>query len=272
MSGGPAGLESVQGWMQEALVFPRRVERETVDRLLAESGRLGGADGLAIYQRGYFLRIASCMREQFPALCHALGEELFDDFVADYVRDMPPESHTLYDLGRRFPAFLDEGRPDRELPAAERETWIDFMVDLAGFERQIFAMFDAPGHEGKPFADSATPDHRLRLQPCFRLGVYRFPVAAYYHSVRLKEPAALPPLAESFVALVRTDYVTRTIPLAEPHYLFLKVMADGGTVNEGIETVARHLRTPPDEVRRSWQEPGGGRQRWIDLGFFIAGD
>ena len=52
------------------------------------------------------------MREQFPALCHALGAALFDDFVADYIRDHPPESHTLYDLGRRFPAFLEDNRPD----------------------------------------------------------------------------------------------------------------------------------------------------------------
>ncbi len=135
--------------MQDALVFPRRVERDEIERRLASSAGLTGAEGLAIYQRGYFLRIASCMREQFPALCHALGEALFNDFVADYIRERPPESHTLYDLGRRFPAWLEESRPDRDLPPAERETWIDFMVDLARFERQVFAMFDAPGHEGE---------------------------------------------------------------------------------------------------------------------------
>ena len=157
------------------------------------SPRLTGADGLAIYQRGYFLRIASCMREQFPALCHALGEALFDDFVADYIRERPPESHTLYDLGRRFPALLEREPAGPGAAGGERETWIDFMVDLARFERQVFAMFDAPGHEGKPFADAATPDRRLRLQPCFALGAYRFPVAAYYHAVRLGQPAPLPP-------------------------------------------------------------------------------
>lgn len=271
MSGVPA-LESVQGWMQDALVFPRRVEREQIETVLASSPRLSGAEGLAVYQRGYFLRIASCMREQFPALCHALGQPLFDDFVADYIRERPPESHTLYDLGRRFPAFLDESRPDRDLPPEERETWIDFMSDLARFERQVFAMFDAPGHEGRSFADSATPDCRLRLQPCFALGAYRFPVPAYYHSVRLGRPAPLPPARKSFVALVRTDYVTRTLMLSEPHYVFLRAMADGGGVEDGIDAAARHLTMSPDEVRRSWREADGGRQRWIDWNFFIAGE
>lgn len=256
---GEAGLPAVQRWLHDALVFPRGVERADVGRLLAGSGRLAGADGLAIYQRGYFLRIARCMREQFPALCHALGEELFDDFVADYIRERPPESHTLYDLGRRFPGWLEENRPDRDLAPGERESWIDFMSDLARFERAVFAMFDAPGHEGRPFADAATPDCRLRLQPCFALGAYRFPVAAYYHAVRLGEDAALPPALPSFAALVRTDYVTRTIPLDEPNYLFLKAMADGGGIADGIAATA-------DEGRWAAQ-----RQRWLDLGFFVAG-
>jgi hypothetical protein len=265
-----AALPAVQRWMQEALVFPRLVARDETERLLASSERLSGAEGLAIYQRGYFLRIASCMREQFPALCHALGAPLFNDFVADYIRERPPESHTLYDLGRRFPPFLEENRPDREAAPAERERWIDFMVDLANFERQVFTMFDAPGHEGQASADHATPDRRLRLQPCFALGAYRFPVAEYYHAVRMKAPTPLPAVGESFVALVRTDYVTRTIPLSRLDQLFLQAMAEGDGVEDGIDAVARRMGLAPEDVRRSWWAQAGGRRRWIDLGFFIA--
>jgi hypothetical protein len=255
--------------MHEALVFPRRTSREAIDAQIAPFPGLGGAEGLAIYQRGYFLRIANCMREQFPALCHALGEPLFNDFVAEYIRAWPPESHTLYDLGRRFPAFLDESRPDRDRPPEEHEVWIDFMVDLARFERQMFVMFAAPGHEGKPFATRDAPDGRLRLQPAFAVGAYRFPVAAYYHAVRRKQAADLPPAETSYAALVRTAYVTRTIVLSEPEYLFLSAMAEGGSADDGIDAVARHLKAPPDEVRRSWASEQGSRRRWIDGGFFI---
>jgi hypothetical protein len=261
-------LQSVQRWMHDALVFPARVDGGERDALLDGSPRLTAAEGLAIYQRGYFLRIASCMREQFPALGHALGEPLFNDFVADYIRDRPPESHTLYDLGRRFPAWLGDERPDRDLPPAEREAWIDFMIDLARFERQVFAMFDAPGHEGRPFAEASTPDERLRLQPCFDLGAYAFPVAAYYHAVRQNREAPLPPALRSFAALVRTDYVTRTIPLGEPQFVFLEAMTAGGDVGDGIDAVARHLGAARDVVRQSWHS-SGDRQRWLDWGFFI---
>ena len=261
-------LLPLQRWMHDALVFPRRVDPDTVDEHLLSSHRLPAADGLAIYQRGYFLRIAACMREQFPALCHALGAELFDDFVADYIRDAPPESYTLYDLGRRFPAWLDANRPDRDAP---RESWIDFMVDLARFEYAIFAMFDAPGHEGKHFATADTPDAQLHLQPAFALGAWRYPVAPYYHAVRDDRPTEFPPAEPSFVALVRTDYLTRTIPLAEPHYRFLETMAAGGSAEDAIEAVAPLVAMDPGEVRRVWHQQGV-RQRWIDWGFFIAAE
>lgn len=256
--------------MQDALICPRGVSRSEVDQQLAASERLTGVEGLAIYQRSYFLRIASCMREQFPALCHPLGEDLFNDFVAEYIRALPPESYTLYDLGRRFPSYLEETRPDREAAPDQRETWVEFMIDLATFERQIFVMFDAPGHEGRPFADPATPDGRLRLQPCFDLGAYRFPVALYYHEVRTGHDSELPPLEPSFVALVRTDYLTRTVLLSHTHYFFLRAMMGGSSVDDALGTVADQLSIPLAEVRRSWMMEDGLRRRWIEAGFFIA--
>lgn len=269
MTAGAAPLELVQRWIQDALVFPRRTDPAETDRLLASSRRLSAADGLAIYQNGFLLRIAGCMREQFPALCHALGRPLFDDFVADYVRDLPPESHTLYDLGRRFPAWLDTARPDRDLPEAERETWIDFMVDLASFERLVFTLFDAPGHEGRPFATADTPDDRLRLQPALALGAWRYPVPDYYHQVRRGEAATLPLAGKTFAALVRTDYITRTVPLSEPHFVFLQAMAESGTVAAAIEAAAGYSAIEPDSLRSSWRDREGVRCRWIEWGFFI---
>jgi hypothetical protein len=133
-------------------------------------------------------------------------------------------------------------------------------------------MFDAPGNEGRPFADADTPDARLRLQPAFALGAYRFPVAAYYHAVREEGTAELPPAEPSFVALVRTDYLTRTIPLSEPHYRFLAAMAAGGGVGAAIEAVAEHLAMPAEAVREAWSGSDGARQRWLDWGFFVAAD
>jgi hypothetical protein len=260
-------LAEAQRRMHDALVLPN-VDPESTQALFADSGRLGAADGLAVYQRGYGLRIAACMREQFPALCHALGRALFDDFVADYIRDCPPVRHTLYDLGRRFAGWMKANRPDRDAA----EPWVDFMIDLADFEYAVFVMFDAAGHEGRLFATSDTPDALLRLQPAFALGSYGFLVADYYHAVRRGERPSPPVPEPSHVALVRADYVTRTVPLSATHHAFLAEMQAGLSVEAALDSVAARFELEPETARRSWLEPQGARASWIEWGFFVAAD
>jgi len=258
-------LAAAQRRMHDALIHPN-ADPAAAQALFADGGRLGAAAGLAVYQRGYFLRIAACMREQFPALCHALGRALFDDFVADYIRDCPPVRHTLYDLGRRFAHWMQANRPDRESP----EPWVDFMIDLARFEYSVFLLFDAEGHEGRAFATADTPDESLRLQPAFALGSYGFPVADYYHAVRRGETPLPPAPAPSCVALVRTDYVTRTVSLSQTHHAFLAEMQAGRSVEAALAEVSTRFSLDPDEVRRSWREANGSRAHWLEWGFFVA--
>lgn len=258
-------LADLQGRMHAALIDPA-ADPAAPAALFRSGGRLDPAAGLRIYQRGYFLRIAACMREQFPALCHALGRDLFDDFVADYIRDCPPARHTLYDLGRRFPAWLEANCPEPEAAAP----WVAFMIDLARFEYAVFAMFDAPGHEGQAYATRDTPDAALRLQPAFALGSYRFPVAAFYHAVRRGEcpPIPAPAPGAHRVALVRTDYRTRTVSLSEVQHALLEQLADGVAIDAALATVTTRFGLEPSEVQRSWSGPQGCRTHWIEWGFF----
>jgi hypothetical protein len=263
-------LDQMQRWMHEALRAPGGPSDERVAALVAPPGQLDPAGALAIYQRSYYQRLLSCMREQFPALRHALGEDLFTDFAREYLRAHPPQSYTLYDLGRRFPGYLEASRPDREAAPGQREIWIDFMVDLAGFERLVFTLFDGPGHEGKPFADTGAADADLRPQPAFALGHYRFPVAVYYHAVREEKSPELPPLEPSHVALVRVDFLTRTVPLGPVQHAFLRLIQETGTVPAAMTALCAERNLAPEAVERSWSEPGGVRERWIEAGFFMT--
>lgn len=257
-------LADAQRRMHAALLDPA-ADPATAQALFASDGRLSAAAGLAVYKRGYFLRIVDCMREQFPALCHALGPGLFDDFVADYLCDCPPERHTLYDLGRRFPDWMEASRPDAGVP----ENWVDFMIDLARFEYAVFQLFDAPGNEGRPFATTASDDAALRLQPAFALGRYRFPVPGYYHAARRDEVPQLPLPETCHVALVRRDYVVRTLALTAPQFAFLAAMHAGADVAAALARTAAEYAIDPANAERMWHE--GSRARWIDAGIFVAG-
>jgi len=262
-------LGRVQRWMHEALRAPGGDTDARLAEMIAPPGRIQALDALGIYKRSYYQRLLTCMREQFPALCRALGEQLFTDFAREYLREHPPESYTLYDLGRRFPGYLEASRPDRDAAEAEREVWIDFMVDLAAFERLLFTLFDMPGCEGQPLADASTPDAALRLQPAFALGAYRFPVAVYYHGVCEEKSPDLPPLEPSHVALVRKDFLTRTVPIGPTQHTFLKILAEVGSVPRAMVDLCTRHGLDRAAVEHSWSEPGGVRERWIDAGFFV---
>ncbi|MEA5472215.1 DNA-binding domain-containing protein [Spirulina sp. 06S082] len=265
-------LQALQSWMQNALIDPQQASREQIKGIIASSSRLNSTQRLAIYQRSYHIRLLKCMREQFPALCHALGADLFNDFARQYLQTYPSISYTLSDLGKRFPAYLEETRPDRQETSDKRESWIDFMVDLAQFERQLFILFDALGHEGKPFANLHSPDSCLKLQPCFALGDYRFPVAWYYHEVKQNNDPPFPPLQRSPIALIRKNYLTHTFSLTGVQYIFLQALSRGLKIEEAIAVAAREAAQPREQVYRSWAQAGSTRERWLEAGFFIVAD
>lgn len=260
-------LFDLQRWMFDALLAPRAVMPSDVAAHLIPSEQLSSLEGLAIYQRSFGQRIANAMRAQFPALHYALGTALFDDFVAEYVRASPPDSYTLYDLGRGFPQYLVDSRPDSDQPPDTRETWINFIVDLAHFEYAVFVMFDAPGHEGNMLANPDTSDAVLRIQPAVTLGTYRFPVAAYYHCVRRAQNPQFPDAEDCYIALVRKDFITRTIVLTRPEHHFLSAMKLGSTVAEAIIKVACDVDIPLNNVQTAWPI---ARRRWIEYGLFTS--
>lgn len=263
----PASLVALQRWMLDALVDPRGVEAEALARWLRPGPQLGAAARLAIYQRSYLVRLTKCMCEQFPALCHALGEAPFSELAGDYLRAHPSEDPSLHALGRRFPAWLEASRPDRERPASEREDWIDFMVDLADYERTLYGLFDAPGHEGAPWPGPEVEDGRLVLQPCFALAEHRYPVAWYYHEVRAGRSPAFPPRRVSHVAIARRDYLTSTFPLRPLQFGFLQLLQRGRSIAEALAEVAAEQQQRVEEVERSWAAEV--RTAWIAAGFFI---
>lgn len=261
----PESLRRLQKWFFDALVHPEQTEG--CEDLLLGSAERGARARLAVYQRSYLLRLQKCLAEQFPALCHALGEGLFADFAREYLRDRPSRSHSLYDLGNDFPAWLEAHRPDSDQPPERREAWIDFMVDLATYEHAVFRLYDAPGHEGRPWPGTDVDDARLVLQPCFALVRSRYPVAWYYHEVRRGRSPEPPPRRDEPVAIVRKDHLVSTFPITAPHFDFLTTLARSGDLPAALAQMAQAAGRSLSQVERSWRHHVRGP--WIEGGFFV---
>lgn len=267
MSAVATDLHALQRWMLDMLVAPTSAGCADIAQRVLPGARIDASACLDIYRRSYVLRLRRCLAEQFPATRHALGAALFDDFADGYLSDCPSDSATLYELGRRYADWLEANRPDRDEPVDAREDWIDFLIDLAHYERELFRLFDAPGHEGGRWPDVRVDDRNLVLQPCLALAQYRYPVAAYYHAVRANSAAAFPTRAESCVVIARRDYQTTTYPVHGLHYRFMAGVAAHASIEAALEDVAAWTGRGLSDVRQSWREDV--RNAWIEAGFFV---
>ena len=91
--------------------------------------------GVAIYRNAYRTRLIETLREMFPALLHALGAELFEQFAAGFITHDPPRGPTLERLASEFPRHLAATAPD--------EPWTRFILELAELESAFRRMYDA---------------------------------------------------------------------------------------------------------------------------------
>ncbi|HBI42632.1 MAG TPA: hypothetical protein DDY78_07200 [Planctomycetales bacterium] len=283
-------LDQIQRWMQAAITHPdgvaegmnsaeahRQIDAGVADveKVLTRSKAMTAVERLAIYGSAYYARLLECMREEFPATTHALGEELFDSFAAAYLQQYPSRSYTLCQLGANFPRYLVESRPPREEGDLE-VSWPEFLADLAQFEWTFSAVFDGEGVEGKEILDEAKlravpperwPDARLVPVCCLRLLTFRFPVQAYYAAVRNDETPEMPVPAETLLALTRRNYVVRHSTLDGLEYRLLSALVEGKSVTDAIEQVAQSGGADFDRLAANLHE---WFRHWAASGFFQA--
>jgi len=240
-------LQQLQLWMQGVLInplgdtkqephthLPPQLQQGAVEAVVRSSKRLSAREHLELYQRSYLWRLRECMAQQFPALKHALGDELFRGFADQYLQLYPPTSYTLATLGQRFPDFLQETRPDKN--TAQKESWPDFMIQLAQFEFAIALLFDT--HE--PLQE----DHEdMSLAPLTLLFQHSFPVLAYYRAAIADKKPELPLPFQTYGLIVRKDYQLALLDLQPAQYQLLSGMKKGlsfsaakqGIINGGVD-------------------------------------
>jgi hypothetical protein len=251
-------LAQIQRWMQAVLMHPAGAAegvaspaaREAIDvapgeaeRVVNPSRTLTGLERLAIYGRAYYARLLDCLRESYPVLFHALGEDAFGTFAIDYLQKYPSRSYTLSDLGANFPRYLRESRP----PDEPSPSWPDFVIDLATLEWTYNEVFDGPGVERQRLlrpehlqavSPERWPEARLVAVPCLCLLALRYPAHTYYTAVRRKKEADFPEPAETLLAVSRRRYVIRRYELSRPQYALLEALLARRPVGEAIAAAA----------------------------------
>ena len=235
VSTAPSHLRSVQLWTQLVLGHPHSVaagarSRRARAALPAAQGRLdrviAASRGLSAEQRVGLTRLSSrrrrleAMRSLHPALLHALGQGLFDQFALAYLDQHPSTSYTLANLDDNFVDYLVATRPKRR-GAGHAPAWPDFIIELAAFEHTFTAVYNGSDCErvAKPTCgrcaanEGGLLDCELRVSPGVHVQRSRYPVHEYFEAVKHGRPTPIPAPQDTIVALNRTDYTVRVARL-----------------------------------------------------------
>jgi hypothetical protein len=261
------------------------VTPDRVEQVVDPSKRRTSIERIEVYANAYYARLLECLRDEFPALLHAVGEEIFDGLAFGYLQAYPSTSYTLANLGGHFVQFLEETRPRDEEDTETRPTdegeecpsWPDFMIDLARLERTYSEIFDGPGTErlkllGAEDIQSIQPDEwpSARLVPvaCLRLLFLRYPVQEYATGVRKKADPPFPDPQPTWLAVSRIDYVVRRWTLSQVQYDLLAALIAGQTVGQAIEQAALSVSQNGDSLEEFAADLRSWFQEWSSAGFF----
>lgn len=257
-------LPQLQSWLQQQMLlqvppYPEADVAEVVNR----SDRLSAAAHLDIYKGSYIARLRECMRAQFGALAHALGAGLFEAFTDHYLASYPSHSYTLNDLGKNFAGYLQQTRPDAD--SDTRETWPDFMIELAEFEYALSLIFDEFACEELEPAGADCPDEDLRLSPVFHLFRHSYPVCDYYLAYTRKENPELPLPGETCCVVVRRQYKMGLFVIKPLQFDFLELLKGGMAIGDALGETGRRRQLDASAMNGLWPV---WRRFFIQSGFF----
>ena len=283
-------LHATQSWLQSVIVHPDGVEAginsdsarreydltaDRVEEMIGRSQAQTSIERLYVYSNAYKSRLLEVMIGEFPALVHAVGEEVFIDLANGYLEEHPPHSYTLSELSREFPDYLARTRPPRE---TENETpdWADFLIDLARLERIYAEVFDGPGIERQRLlqaddVSTLSPEQWLNSTlipaPCLRLARFHFPVHEYVSAVRHQQEPPLPTVASTHLVITRRDYVVRRVAVDESEFATLSALIEGETIDSALQRAAVHHIGSSDELAANLHR---WFQTWTSAGYFVA--
>lgn len=203
-----------------------------INSSLLKTTHLTPERSLAIYQYGYKARLLECLRADYPVLKALLGEALFELFALEYLETYPSTSYSLFQLGERFPDFMQDSCPDISRLTESKQARYQLPIELARLERLRVNAMRSPGVENHTQHE---PDYccleqlkQLRPKTPATLGLMRsvHNLPDYYQALHgSKDETETTPTAElipSCIAVSRSNYRLSIHTLGSWQYAWLR--------------------------------------------------
>jgi hypothetical protein len=216
-----------------------------------------------IYQNGYRVRLASLLRQAYPALLRLLGAEAFLALSQDYLRAYPPRTASVFRYGDNLPGFLRASLGEK-----------DAVVELAQLEWVVYGLSRA---ENEPFLTLARwkeifqlgeeESFRFSLVKSASLQVYEFNSVETWQALVEKKPVPESACKVSVVLLWRNEENDLVIEqqLNLPGKL-LKMLCNGLTLSQCCEQLASCYESEEAAIT----DISSHLLAWINRGLFRA--
>jgi len=250
-------LDLLQLWMKTVITerggLPEKLESAAqqhgliIEDVVAEKRGLSSRKRLSIYTSGYVARLVDCMRADFPLLRRFVGDSVFDAFAKAYIVTEPPHSPSLFDLGARFPHFLEETKPQNG------EALLDLPAEIARFERARTEVMRARGTENDLPATNLSSfeifgrDLKVQVTNCLRLLELKFSLVDFFQKTDQDETAQ-PDARLSLVAIGRADYCVHVKEIEPWQFAFLKACASPVSAHAAGRSAAQQSGNEPSFV------------------------
>lgn len=249
----------------------RRLQQQMRDAILADAAPAGllaagapdTARRFAVYAHAYRARLLAALRDNYPVLAAALGDDAFEALGHAYLAAHPSQHASIRWFGDALAGFM----------AGDTRTAHPALVDLARMEWALRAAFDAAAlpplqvEHLAALAPEAWPDLRLTLQPAVQRLPLDWAVEPLWHALTADPDAATtPPAALTHTLLIcRPGLDTRFRSLDPLEAMLLDAAADGAPFAALCEQAATF--TGDDTAAAT---AAGLLRRWIDDNLLAA--
>ncbi len=248
-----SALAELQQSFQRAVL----AEERSPGLFAAEGADVNG--GFNLYLVAYRARLAGALRDNFPVLHRALGDEAFNALAGNYIDAHPSHFRSIRWFGDKLVSFLDAAPERLPHPA---------LADIARMDWAICCAFDAAGAVPFSLPDLAAlspeewPAHRFSLLPSARLIGLAWCVEPVWRALNEDEGADTEvPEPSSHALLVwrpQLECLWRSIETTEA--TTLRALMNGATFAECCMVIAETGTPDPAKIA------AGLLQRWVSDG------
>lgn len=193
------------------------------------------AQRLSIYHNAYRSRLREVIDTDHPVLGTYLGDDLYDQMVAQYIVTYPSKHRSLRQFCNHLPEMLAEQSPFADYPQ---------IAELASFEQMLIVAFDAEDKDPlapenlQNMAPERWPELSFRFHPSLQLFLCEQNTVEIWQAIKAEQ--APPTLIEQKYAWVlwrNRERLTEFLSISHVELLMLKQFMQGSSLAEVAEMV-----------------------------------